>query len=657
VILANECAGDERTLRRPRLSNIDAHAVSAWALSLALILYLAIDGGGFALATYSQVGIGVWWVIAVSAAWGLLPTRRLSHAALGTIGCFAAFTAWTALGVTWSISSGRSFQDLALVTCYLGIIVLAVSIHRERQEAVRHTTAAVATAIVVVAVLALASRLWPDLFPAAQQTDRFLSGARTRLSWPLNYWNALAALMAIGLPLLFAQATAANTLKMRGVAAAAIPLLALCGALTLSRGGVIEGIVAVVVFIALTPDRLKKLTSGVVILAGSALVVYAGLHRHAIQQGLTGNAESHQATSLAVVAVLTCVGVGISQMSVGLAFRRITIPRVLPTSKVRRMTLVFGAIAVAAVGALAAGAPRHLSRAWNDFRNPNGAISATSTGRFDSVSGEGRYQYWQAAVDSGKPHVLTGSGPGTYQLDWLPRAPFESYVENAHSLYFETYAELGLVGLVLLLAFFVAALVVVVRLVLHSKYADRVLAAAIAAALSAFLVGAAVDWLWQMAVVPAAILILLGAALMPCRRLAVPAFRPSSVARVSIAVIGLGLLVALAYPLATNSDVVSSQAAASVGNFALALDKALDAVSLEPGAANAQIQLALVYESNRDYPQAVSAAQHATSDEQTNWSNWLVLSRLQAEAGNAQGALASYLRAKSLNPRSPLFNS
>ncbi len=48
-------------------------------------------------------------------------------------------------------------------------------------------------------------------------------------------------------------------------------------------------------------------------------------------------------------------------------------------------------------------------------------------------------------------------------------------------------------------------------------------------------------------------------------------------------------------------------------------------------------------------------AQHAVRDEPQSWSNWLVLSRLQAENGDAHAAVVSYLKAKSLNPQSSLF--
>ncbi len=637
---------------------VDVQAVSTWVLSLALILYLALAGGGYSLATHSQVGIAIWWVVVLAAAWGLLPAARLTRAGRVTVGLFAAFTAWTALGITWSISSGRSFQDLALVTCYLGIIVLGVAIHRERDHALRHTTAAISTAIVIVAILALASRLWPHLFPASGQTAQFLSGAQSRLSWPLNYWNALAALMAMGVPLLLAQATSARRLELQALAAAAIPVVALCDALTLSRGGVVEAAAAVFVFITLAPDRIPKLATAAVAAGGSAVVVYGGLHRHALQQGLTGPAEHRQAMSLLVALILTCVGVGVIQAGVGLVSRHATPPRVLTISPKRARLLTLGGVLAIIVVALAAGAPHRLSHLWTAFKNPNSSVSGTSTSRFTSTSGEGRYQYWVAAIDSAKPHVLTGSGPGTFQLDWLPRAKTGGYVQNAHSLYVETYAELGLVGLVLLVGFFVAALVAVFRAAARSGYEQRTRAAAVAGALVAFLLGAAFDWLWQMPVLPAAIMLLLAATLAPATDAAVMAPRRAGLATQLTAVaVGLASLVAIAYPLATASAVANSQAAAGIGNLSTALTDAQSAVSLEPGSAAAQVQLALVHEAQRQYGAAVAAAKHAVRDEPQNWSNWFVLFRVQAEDGHAKAALASYRKARSLNPESSIFHT
>ena len=142
-------------------------------------------------------------------------------------------------GFDWSLSSERSLEELSRVTFYLGLLLLALAIHRDREPAVRHTVDAVAVAVTVVACVALASRLRPDLFPAAAQTASFLPGTAGRLGWPLNYWNALAALLALGLPLLLAIATSARTLWAQATAAAAIPMVTLCGYLTFSRGGAV----------------------------------------------------------------------------------------------------------------------------------------------------------------------------------------------------------------------------------------------------------------------------------------------------------------------------------------------------------------------------------------------------------------------------------
>src|SRR5262249_11403042 len=234
ALTRSRAAGAQATRR------IDGHAIAIWVLAGGLVLYLALDGGGYDLVVHSQVGIVVWWVVLVGAAWGILPVERLSRAAWSGLALFAAFAAWTAIASTWSLSSERSLQDVSLVVLYLGILVLGLGVYPDRERAVRQSINAIATAIVIVAALALASRLDPGLFPEAHQTASFLPGVAGRLNWPVNYWNALAALMALGLPLLLAVSGTARTLRTQAAAAGAIPLVVLCGYLTFSRGGAFE---------------------------------------------------------------------------------------------------------------------------------------------------------------------------------------------------------------------------------------------------------------------------------------------------------------------------------------------------------------------------------------------------------------------------------
>src|ERR1700733_7631487 len=351
----------------------EPEAVRTWGLTGTIVLYLAIDGGGYDQVVWSQVAIVVWWIVLVGAAWGLLPAGRWTRTAWIALGLFASFVAWTALATTWSLSLERSLQDLSRVACYLGVLLLGVSIHRDRERAVKHTMHAVAAAVVAVACLALASRLRPDLFPAAYQTASFLPGAAGRLGWPLNYWNALAALMALGVPLLLAIATSARTLCAQAAAAASIPVVTLCGYLTFSRGGAVSAAVGLLAFLALSPERVGKLATAVVTAAGSAALILAAVHRSAIEQGLTSSSAHHQGNTMVVSIVLVCVGVALAQTGVGLAVRHGTPPRWLTFTPRRARALLVAGVAACAVLALLAGAPSRIDHAWRDFKNPTAA--------------------------------------------------------------------------------------------------------------------------------------------------------------------------------------------------------------------------------------------------------------------------------------------
>jgi tetratricopeptide (TPR) repeat protein len=108
-------------------------------------------------------------------------------------------------------------------------------------------------------------------------------------------------------------------------------------------------------------------------------------------------------------------------------------------------------------------------------------------------------------------------------------------------------------------------------------------------------------------------------------------------------------------PLAETSALRQSQAAVNAGDAGKALSEARLAAQIEPGSASAQLQTALVLEQEGSLDAALIAARIATGDEPLNWDTWLVRSRLEAETGHPQVSVAAYRRARSLNPRSPLF--
>jgi hypothetical protein len=163
--------------RWPRaLRRADGTALATWALAGGLVLYLGFDGGGYDTLVSSQVGLVLWWIVLVGAAWGVLPAGRLTRFAWAGLALFGGFVGWTALASTWSISSERSLQDLSLVASYLGVLLLAIAVHRDRERAVRHSVNAIGAAVTIVAALAVVSRLAPTAFPGAHVTAAFLGG-------------------------------------------------------------------------------------------------------------------------------------------------------------------------------------------------------------------------------------------------------------------------------------------------------------------------------------------------------------------------------------------------------------------------------------------------------------------------------------------------
>jgi O-Antigen ligase len=630
---------------------IDWGGVWTWFFCFGLVAYLGLKGGGYDPLVHDQVGIAVWWVILAGALVGALPNRRPSVLALVGLGLLVAFVAWTALSLAWTESVEKTWADLARVAGYLGVFALAV-LARDREGA-RRVVAAVGAGVAAVAAIALLSRLHPAWFPAADQTAQFLTSNRERLSYPLHYWNGLAALVAIGAPLLLQVAARGRATTWRAAAAAALPVLALTAFFTLSRGGIAAGLLALAVFIALAPNRLSLLPTLALTGLGSLALILAASTRDALQDGLLTPTAESQGDSLLLVVVLVCALVGILQAALALATRERERPdwtRVSP----RTALIAFGVVVlVALVAAGAVGAPGRVSDAWAEFKEKSSPGKGTE--RLGSAAGQNRYQLWSAAVKENVSEPLTGTGSGTFEYWWARHADVEEIVRDTHSLYLQTLGELGIVGLFLLGGFLLVVLAGGCVVLLAADAAERSLLAAALAGCVAFCLTATVDWMWQLPVLPVATL-LLAAALLSARR-PDPPDRPDLPipARLAVAAVALATIVAIAVPLASTSLVRSSEAEAREGDLPAALEDARTAQNVEPGAASPRLQQALVFERQGLFSLAVAAARQATEREETNWRNWLVLARIEAENGEAAAAVRDYRTARSLNPRSSIF--
>jgi hypothetical protein len=630
---------------------VDWSAVATWALGFGLIVYLGLEGGGYDPLVHDRVGIAVWWFLLAGVLVGALPRRRPPVLACVGLGLLAAFIVWTALSLGWTESVERTSADLARVAGYLGAFALVV--FGSSAASGRRLVGAVAAGIAVVALVALLSRLHPAWFPASHETAQFLSSGRERLSYPLNYWNGLAALIAIGLPLLLQVATCAKTVAVRAVAAAALPAIALAAFLTLSRGGIAAALVALAVFFAFAPDRLPKLFTALLAGAGGMVLIVLTTHRDALQHALLNDTAHHQGNEVLVFTLVVCLVVGLLQAGFSAAVVQGKRPSwtVVPQHRARMAVAV--AALVVLVAAVAFDAPGRASSGWDEFKGEG--APGKGADRLSSIAGESRYQFWSAAVDENASKPLTGTGSGTFEYWWTRNGDVSEIARDSHSLYLQTLGELGIVGLLVLAAFLAAVLVGGGRNVVRAGRRRPELAAALAGCV-AFCITAISDWMWQIPVVAVAFL-LLAAVLVSDEERPERDDRPGLALplRAAVAVAALLAIAAISVPLASTSLLRQSEADARAGDLPSALSAARSAQNAQPDAASPRLQEALVLESQGYLEPAAAAALAATERESTNWRTWLILSRIEAELGHAPAAVRYYREARRLNPLSELF--
>jgi hypothetical protein len=107
------------------------------------------------------------------------------------------------------------------------------------------------------------------------------------------------------------------------------------------------------------------------------------------------------------------------------------------------------------------------------------------------LTGNIRWSYWNAAVHDYGGHPVLGSGAGSFGRYWAAHKTTHLGALDAHSLYVEALAELGIVGLALVAAF-------VVNAFLAAREARTRWTAVVAAAFATYVVHTGIDWDWEL---------------------------------------------------------------------------------------------------------------------------------------------------------------
>jgi O-antigen ligase len=574
----------------------DLHALGPGLVAALSVAALAADDGGYDPTTWGWSAFVLFAVIAVALALG---ARRPASLEWAFPAAFAALAGWVWLSLAWSSDFTQTVEEGQRMLLYVaGPATLLLLGRRSRVEGL---LAGLAIAIVGVCTYSLAVR---TLAPGrgAYQVLSTDPEASYRLARPLGYANALAIFAVFGILLAVGFALHGRSRTARALGAAALVVLAPTLYFTYGRGawlGLAGGLVAL---LALERDRFEALVRLPALAVAPAVAVVLASRTHP----LTGDAASvasarHDGRWLAVAIVL----LGTAAALVPLGLDRLQGRLVLGASSRRAVVLVLALVGVGivAAGLAKVGGPRAaVSRAYHAFNAPAPLVKTNSSQRLFSLSGSNRSEYWRVAWREYEAHPLLGGGAGSYQRYWLRQRRNDLPVLDAHSLYLETLAELGPVGLVFLLG----ALALPLGAVRGAR--GHRLAPAALAAYVAFLVHAGIDWDWEMTAVTLTALFC-GAALLLAAR---GAEQPPLDRRARVTGVALACLLGLA----ALAGFVGNQAAASASD-------ALDAEQLSAAAGDAK-----------------------RARQWQPWSPepWRLLGEAQLQAGQVDKARTSFLR-------------
>ncbi len=445
---------------------------------------LAFFTGGYFAGPRAWAGLGAWLLVAVAAVVvpGALPRDRVAGLAIGGL---AGLAAWTLLSMLWAPITGEAYHAGQIVMLYLGALI-AASMLLGGSPAQRWVEPALAAGALVVVGYGLSERLLPGLLTFARSVS-----AEGRLEQPLTYWNAMGELAAIGFVLCARLAGDPDRPgELRGAAAGAAAPLGLGLYISFSRGALFACVAGLIALIVLAPRR-EQLAGGLVSVAAGVLTAAAAAPSGPVT-GLSGSLATRERDGAITLALLVIIGLAAAAAARRLAERgptgRLRVPRRAPL-------IAAGVVCAGLAGAIVLGAKE------TSAASPSLSGGATRLVTLQS----NRYAYWDVALRAFASSPLHGVGAGGWSVEWLRWRTVSEFAQDAHSLELQTLAELGVVGIALLLACF-GGIAIAARRALAATPA----AAGPIAALVVYLAHSPLDWDWQMPAVTLVAVLLAG---------------------------------------------------------------------------------------------------------------------------------------------------
>jgi hypothetical protein len=310
---------------------------------------------------------------------------------------------------------------------------------------------------------------------------------------------------------------------------------------------------------------------------------------------------------------------------------------------------VAGAVA-AAVAFAALNGPDRVSSNYHHFVEGNAVVmTGDLRARLGDVGNNRRIDQWKVALDGYREDRFKGLGAGTYANLWNRRRPVTFAIQDAHSLYVEVLAELGVVGLVLLVVPLGLVAFALARGIWRSR--DRYVYAGLLAALLAWLVRAALDWDWEMPAITIWVFCAGGAALAVSRHSDRRPLRLAGVPRLGLTLLCLAVAIMPAAVAVAQYRLEKARTALGQRDCRTATREARGALDVIGFLAEPHQVLAYCSVRSGDLATAASETNEAVRRDPQNWLYRYDSALIAAAGGGDPGPAAR--SAALLNPRDP----
>ena len=593
------------------------------------MLALAAADGGYFAESWGWATLAYLWLAVLAL---IFRTElRLARLDLVLLGSVSALALWILVSSAWSSSPAHTPVEAQRALVYVSAVAAVLLLVEPRS--VRTLIPALTACITLVCAWGLVDHIFSE---RPHGPDALGEG---RLAEPLGYWNAVGLFAAIGTVLAVALAVEARTMVGRA-ASAAVPVVLLPTLYyTFGRAAWLALLLGFAGAVLLARGRRQLIATAIVLALPAVIAVWLSSRLDA----LTATTPSGMSESAGEARVLA-VGLAGLVLVAALAGARF-LPRAREKAGSVRLSHPRPAVLLAIAGAAVAGAIavadpiRLVERGYESFSGPPSPVRSDLRARVFTLTGSGRADAWNVAWKDYRENPVLGSGAGTFEHYWVEHRPSSTYFRDAHSLYLETLAELGPLGLALVAGAVAAMVASAVRV------RGDPLAAGAFGAVVAFLVHAGVDWDWEMPAVTCTALAC-GAALVVLAR-----GEQGSTAPWQLRAGGLALTVALGAAavvgLVGNGAIAASVSELRSGDYASAEQEARRASRWAPWSAEPWRVLGEVRLRRGERERARAALREATERDPRNWVLWAEL----ASASEGAARRDAVARALALNPR------